>query len=306
MNGQIKIQLYGFYGVGELCDDFMAITTKNTFEEISERPIQWIPPGVPPDLIILGGGSLLGSVPLYNLRAILEKTDCPFCIFGTGVRDTQKGPFLPDLQYLWNRASSIFVRGETSVDRLKQWGIDTAKIETLGDPIFLSDPSNIEKEGYIGGVIRPTICNGTWMKNSFGFLHNTRNQPVKLFNFCEQQLDKFCNELTEYESYSLDVNQTWKGIAKSSFWFGNRLHAFCAALIGGVPTIGVEIEFKKIEDVCTTLDYPYWVYAGNSIETKYYQLIENWDNINKQLQDKIATIRNNLRNQIKHILEMVK
>lgn len=305
MNTPLRIILYGFYGVGELCDDFMAIATRETFEELSGRKIQWVSLGEPADLVVLGGGSLLGSVPMEQLRAAIK--ECPFCIFGTGVRDTQKGGFLQSIEYLWGRAASISVRGETSRERLEQWGVDTGKIETLGDPIFLSKPSDAAREGYIGGVIRPINgCSGVWMSNVFEFLRNTRGQPVKLFSFCESQFDKFSNELSGYENYSLDARETRNAIARASFWFGNRLHAFCLALIESVPAIGVEIEFRKVEDVCSTLDYPYWVNAGTQFKQKYYRLVENWDTIDRRVQEKIATVRANLRSQVRYILGMVK
>lgn len=304
----LRAMLYGFYGVGELCDDFMAIATKETFEEVSERKIQWVSPSEPADMIILGGGSLLGdNLVLDQFCRIIKDRECPFAIFGTGVRDIDKGNFLGSLQYLWDRAASISVRGETSRERLKRWGIDTGKIETLGDPIFLSKPVGLERKDYIGGVIRPTATSSpAWMKSAFDFFHATQNQPVKLFSFCEAQLDGVGNKSSGYENYVLDASQTRRAIAEASFWFGNRLHAFCLALVEGVPTIGVEIEFRKVEDVCSILAYPYWVYGGNPFEETYYRLLGSWDTTHKQVQEKITSIRHNLRSQAQHILGMVR
>jgi len=308
MDTLLKVMLYGFYGFGELCDDFMATAIRETFEELTDRKIQWVSPTEPADLIVLGGGSLLGSnLLLEQLCTIVKDRECPFCIFGTGVRDIEKGNFMRDLQYLWERAVSISVRGKTSTERLKHWGFDTGKIVTLGDPVFLSKPMGLEKQDYIGGVIRPTTASSaTWMRNAFDFLRATRKQPVKLFSFCEAQLDRVSNELSGYENYALDAYQTRNAIARASFWFGNRLHAFCLALIESVPAIGIEIEFRKVEDVCSTLGYPYWVYAGNPFEEKYFQLVENWNTIDRQVQEKIATIRRNLRSQAQHIVGIVR
>lgn len=144
------------------------------------------------------------------------------------------------------------------------------------------------------------------MSKAFDFLSTTRHQPVKLFSFCEAQFDKYSNELSGYENYSLDARETRNSIAKASFWFGNRLHAFCLALIESVPTIGVEIEFRKVEDICSTIDYPYWVYAGGQFEQKYYRLVENWNTIDSQVKERIATICGNLRSQVRYILGIVK
>ncbi len=307
METPLRILLFGFYGVGELCDDFMADATKQTFEEVSDRPIQWVSTTEPADLVILGGGSLLGeNLYLDQLADMMKQRDCPFAIFGTGVRDLEKGKFLPTLQYLWDRASSISIRGETSRQRLRDWGLATQRIQTLGDPIFLTKPLGLKKKGYIGGVIRPTPYSTLeWMKNAFEFLRVTRNQPVKLFSFCEAQGDAATNRSSGYESHVLDAAQTHRGIAESSFWFGNRLHAFCLALIEGVPTIGVEVEFRKVEDVCSILGYPHWIHAGDAFEQTYFDLAANSGSIYAKVARNIVTIRTSLRSQAQQILGMV-
>lgn len=302
----LKVVLYGYYGVGELCDDFMADATKKTFEELSDRPIEWVAPNVKPDLVVLGGGSLLGTnLYLEQFCNLVQHWDCPVAIFGTGARDVERGDFLPGLRYLWQRASSISVRGETSRKRLEQWGLDTSKIESLGDPIFLSEPSRLEKQGYIGGVIRPTPNTyPDWMKRSLTQISGLRLEPVKLFSFCEAQGDGASNKSAGCDSYVLDGRQTRQAIAKSSFWFGNRLHAFCLALIEGVPAIGVEVEFMKVEDVCSTLNYPFWIYPLQGAETAYMLLTSKQDYIHDATQLKIATIAQNLRSQAREILTL--
>lgn len=304
----LRICLFGFYGQGELCDDYMAHETMRIFMDLSDRPVLWTNPTEPTDLIILGGGSLLGTNTFFDqLIALLKQRDCPFAIFGTGVRDTEKGNFVTGLKYLWDRASSISVRGETSFERLKDWGLDTTKIQALGDPIFLTEPLNLEKKPYIGGVIRPTpMTNPAWMKEAFEFLQAARGMPVKLFSFCDAQGDHRSNQAAGYESFSLDGLETRKAIAESSFWFGNRLHAFCLALIESVPAIGVELEFRKVEDVCSTLDYPYCADPGALVPPLYRLLQEKWGTVFERTQQHIAAIRASLRSQAQQILGMVK
>lgn len=305
----LKLALYGYYGVGEYCDDYMADATKQTFEEVSEQRIEWVHHNdKDADMIILGGGSLLGeNLYLDLLCALLKERDCPFAIFGTGVRDVDRGEFIPKLQYLFQRASSISVRGETSVERLKSWGIDTARIDTIGDPIFLSAPLELESKNYIGGVIRPTSHGyADWMRRSLGFLQTKLLLPVQLFSFCEAQHDGSANKFSGFDSYVLDAQQTRRGIAESAFWFGNRLHAFCLALIEGIPSIGVEIEFRKVEDVCSTIDYPYWLYPGQSVESMHRQLSERWNDNKDYWQKTILLTAYHLTCQAEEILEIIK
>lgn len=312
MLGSLRIMLFGFYGVGEYCDDYMADAAKKTFEEVSARHIQWVSPKEPADLIILGGGSLLGTNTYFDeLQSIIKRNDCPFAIFGTGVRDIEKGDFLPGLQELWRRAASISVRGETSRRRLYEWGLNIRKIGALGDPIFLTKPLLLESKNYIGGVVRPTFVeDSAWMKTVLDWLHTTRQQPVKLFSFCQQQHDDLGNQATGYESLVLDADATRRGIAESSFWFGNRLHAFCLALIEGIPAIGVEIEFQKVQDVCSTLSYPGFMKHIDyplSFHVRLHEILMNdWYETQWRLKGKIAEICHNLIGQAQEILGLVK
>jgi polysaccharide pyruvyl transferase WcaK-like protein len=300
----MRIILYGYYGHGELCDDFLADATRKTVEKIS-GDVQWVSPGYDADLVVLGGGSLLGeNAVIDELCALLRSTDIPFAIFGTGVRDTAPGPFVDTLKYLWQRARSISVRGETSRQRLRDWGLDVGKIQTLGDPIFLTEPLGLEKKGYIGGVVRPTPTSYPGhMKASLDYLSRRRKEPVRLFSFCDAQLDDVSNRQTGYESHSLDAAGTRRAIAESSFWYGNRLHAFCLALLEGTPAIGVEIEFQKVEDVCSTLSYPFWTLPRSDIKTVYDNLLAHWMNL--YVQTEISRMGWNLTAQLTDIMRGV-
>jgi len=313
--------IIGYYGQGELCDDLLLHLTKRTFDSLGE--IEWHSrDGGDLDLLILGGGSLLG-VPHTVLRRYLERSSCVFCIFGTGFRGINPNDSgLEDLIYLWERADMIAVRGKVSVERLDGLGLDVSKISVLGDPIFLMDGRRAEKE-YIGGVTRPHNVDLEWMKQVFEFLRGEIGQEVRLFSFCDGQGDMIGEELGYTtrsligESYSEDavlrggpsfqsiMEGSCAAVYRSSFWFGNRLHPFCVALVNSVPTIGVEIEFRKVEDVCSTLDYPYWTRANAPLEElreMYYRLTSGWK---RGVKKRISEIREGLRGLARRVLDTV-
>jgi len=304
----------GYYGCGELCDDLLLHLIKKTFDSLGE--IEWHPKdGGGLDLLILGGGSLLG-LPNAFLKEYLERSSCVFCIFGAGFRGINPNDSgLDDLRFLWERADLIAVRGRVSVERLDGLGFDVSKISALGDPIFLMDGKSAGEE-CVGGVTRPYNVDLGWMKQIFEFLRREIGQEVRLFSFCDGQGDLIGEELSYRtqsfidESYSKDavlrgdhsfqsiMESSCAAVYRSSFWFGNRLHPFCVALINSIPTIGVEIEFRKVEDVCSTLDYSYWIRANAPLEEfkeMYYKLTSNWKKVNEGVQKRIAGIKEDLR-----------
>jgi hypothetical protein len=92
------------------------------------------------------GGSLLG-LPFNGLVRGLKNSDCPFCIFGTGFRGINPGNLgLDHLRYLWKRAVLIALRGKKCVEHLSKLGVDTSKVDLLGEPILLSDKRQVERE----------------------------------------------------------------------------------------------------------------------------------------------------------------
>jgi len=318
----MRAEIIGYFGAGELCDDLLLHMIRETFDSICDD-IEWHPRDKEiVDLLIMGGGSLLGGPHVFgnpHIKKSLEKSSCVFCIFGTGFRETNLKLFsragLEKMKYMWNRADMIAVRGKTSVERVDQLGFDVSKISALGDPVFLLEGKKAEKE-YIGGVIRPQPynLNHELMKQRLAFLKSEIRQEVRLFSFCDHQGDLIGKELgfrtqsllenysrkaviRGYPSFQQIMEESCAAVYRSYFWLGNRLHPFCVALINSVPTIGVEIEFRKVEDVCSTLNYPYWIRADAPIEEfkeMYYQLTNKWEKVNEGVQKKITEIKKDL------------
>lgn len=302
----MKIGIYGHYGHGEFCDDYIEMAIKNTFDNITETKNEWV--RLPSndynlDLILLGGGSILGVDYDYN---ILKKTNIPFYIFGSGFRDSENSF---NVQYLLDRSSGAFVRGKVSKQKLESLNIDTSKIVGFGDPIFLCRKKTVVSKNFIGGVFRPYITDKKIMGQIFGYLKTERKQNIKLFSFSKPQTDHLGASSIGYKTVDADVIQTYNEMIKSSFWFGNRLHPFSIALIYDIPTIGLDIEFDKVEDLCSSIHYNYYIKNEDlNIDTfrcMYNNVIKNHEVIDKNVQTEISIVRNNLETFARKIVDSV-
>jgi len=306
----LNIGIAGYYGNNEVCDDLLEYAIKKEIGKHIDAKWTRLDYGIPSyigefsrfDFIILGGGSLLG-LPFPMLVNDLKQTDCQFYIFGTGFREMHN---FSHLKYLWDRASLIAVRGSTSIKRLDNHGLDTSRIEVLGDPIFLLEPRPKREPEYVGGVMRSKLLNYRRMDAIFNYLRFNEKKAIRLFSFCDRQGDLTPRE-HGYQVESVNIANANEKVARSSFWFGNRLHPFCLALINSIPTIGLEIEFRKIEDVCVVLDYPYWLREADlsDFDELYNRLIGNWSETSKKLSFQINQTREYLQEFAKKIVEEV-
>jgi len=291
----MKIGLVGFYGFNAYSDEFLAKAIQDEFNRHAEIKWQILPLGHGSykdlDLVILGGGSLLGH-PFSELQNYLKSSETPFVIFGTGVREFQD---MGGLRYLWDRASLIAVRGAVSLERLDEAGFNTSKISVCGDPIFLFEDEQLDKNPVMGGVFRPhRNVDSAWLDHAFDTIQELRGEPPMLIQFSSAQGDK---------GFPFTLEEAYYGICKSSFWFGNRLHPFCIALINNIPAIAVEMEFRKVEDVCSTIEYPHWVKSGDNIIEVYGHLMQNWSHERKNLKYRIDGVRTGLKEMVQEILD---
>ena len=295
----MKVVLAGYYGRQEKCDDLLECAVKQS----CRGDIEWIRLEEMPhhndiDMVILGGGSLLGYgiYIIDNLCVWLkDHPDVPFHILGTGARDPDLTPTLGNLKYLFNRAETCMVRGHSSRDRLEKIGIDIQR-EDVGDPIFLLKSTGDSRGGgYVGGVVRPS-GNYPGVEDLLCAVGVQTHKPVKLFNFSNPQMD---NQYLShsYEINDLGLNESYNAIRDSYFWVGNRLHAFCIAINEGVPSIGVDIEFNKVCDVCTTLDYKYYV---NDVDIPYISMEIETSQV-LRARDNAAVLRERLKKRLGEI-----
>ncbi len=300
------IGLAGYYNINSYSDDCIAYAIKHAFD-IEHQGIEWriLPLGVGKyddlDLVILGGGSLLGMA-LPALVNGLKSCAAPFVIFGTGVREFMCHECLG---YLWERAALIGVRGHYGRNALFQAGYDVSRIRFVGDPIFLLPPSDGVKEPcidepYIAGVFRSGY-NDKWLVRAFRRISELAGMPVKYVCMSKAQGDTGCGA-----GAGLGLAATYNVLRDASFYFGNRLHPMLLCLLNGIPSIGVELEFNKVKCACSVIDYPYYVNEGaplHELEHVYYTLRD--DDMNKYA-GKIDSVRMSLKKNVSEALGLVK
>ena len=103
---------------------------------------------------------------------------------------------------------------------------------------------------------------------------------------------------------SMGFEDTYNCICRSSFWFGNRLHPFCVALINGVPAMAVEVEFGKVADVCSTIGYPHWVNPNDNLREAYVRLMSDWEGTREKVDVNVGIVRRRLEKAVDEVLEL--
>ena len=289
-----NILLIGYYGKGEYCDDYLESAIRHNIKECAGEDVVFYR-DVPQDysiidLAILGGGTILG-LPFPKLASLLKKNNCPFYIFGTGGRDVKKDE---GLSFLWGRANDIVLRGDVSRRKCLNAGLDIEKVSGYGDPIFLYDKSSFIKRYDVGMVNRPV--NSETMGKIQDFLVKA-GRKISSFVFCKGQGDT---------GEHLSPRGAYDAICKCSFWTGNRLHPACIALLNGIPVIPVDIEFNKVEDVCSVIGYSYWIKDSefDKYEQMYCELREK--GIPNKTMENINNIRMFLKKKIREIVSAMK
>lgn len=103
-----------------------------------------------PDLVVLGGGSVLKS-PYVNLLFVAEKQGIPTVIWGSGIdwisleelsriKNNTLKKNSPLIQHTVNRCQAVGVRGPHTKQILQVMGCDSKKMIVSGDPGFLLQP----------------------------------------------------------------------------------------------------------------------------------------------------------------------
>lgn len=200
------------------------------------------------------------------------------------------------------------VRGRTSMEILKGWGI---KCEEIGDPCLLLKPIkgierksrriaiNVGSDGITWGdevvVFNETgkICKA---------LKNHSYQPV-LIPFCKSDVDSV-TAIAEYTNTPIfrgwmDVEKTINFIASCHALIGERLHASVFSAATYTPFITLEYR-PKCRDFTESLGFKEYIIRTDDITCEktlkmLYLLEENWYTLHKSLFKKVNFYRGKLR-----------
>ena len=254
------------------------------------------------DLLVLCGGSLLFSDPLIEL----VKANVPLCIFGTGYRvETLNQQDRIWMKQLIDIAEVVSVRGYLTSNWLREHGADIRILNTieLGDPALAYECTrNTVVLGRIGGNIRtdtqqwylkPTA--EAFMRSAYKWLSPRYELKLLPFRY-EPSVDNDSTAITNagypVPESPLSLRETLNEVSKCEYWVGQRLHPFIIALCCGIKALGVGYQFTKLRDVCSVIDYPYWVLTTEPIQkfSEVFNKLVADDHIVAATQQRIARV----------------
>lgn len=279
-----KIYLLGWYGKGGLADDIIGeCITKALFGKAREKEINidFVEKINESDLVVVGGGSLLGFDSL-KLSNKLKKIEKPIVIFGAGYRREKRilnEKSRNTFKKVLSKVSLIGVRGYVSKQMLLQNGIiEDGEVEVVGDPALLFSPTsvrNFEGEFRIGMVARnmsrfePQYVTNNIMQRTFAALGDYLAQRFKakiyFFSFTENIFEsdiKGAKKVLKFMKHGNQaeiiprINEPRKlgsMMGKMNLVVSQRLHPSVLAWVQEVPSIAFEYQFNKTIDVMNSI-----------------------------------------------------
>lgn len=286
--------MIGFFGAGAFSDDLIGHVTSELFK--AERPgievdlSLWRKCGKRTDpnflnsfdLLVNAGGSMLGKceyAPIYDIHRWHRVVSTLMAIFGTGYRyEADKEPLnerrRTRLQLLFQKAQVISVRGYRTVQHLRENGIDTSRISSVGDPVLACDIKIEREPKYIMGNVRymtsrevrdvPDESVHRLMAQIYDWLIEHYDLPLVLVSFRERRRDndavgayRTMNYMEHSDMVGVVVRENFmdavRYMGQAVFWCGQRLHPTVFAAVQGIPFVGVEYQFEKMQDWAGTV-----------------------------------------------------
>ena len=302
-NKKYKILLLGWYGHTAIGDDIIAEVTKHLFFEEAEKrsiKLQFVPLSIlkdfkyrmshshliKNDLIVIGGGSILGSdtMNLYmtifgfdkiTFHKLSRNRKTPLVIFGGGFRREKEK--LPEkdrthMRRLFDRAILKGVRGPVSQQLLISNGI-LKEVDVIGDPAlsFYPVPVNNKMDGdfNVGMNVRfmktgePQYLKNEEIYTIFAQLADhfvEEGAQIHFFSFTENEHDsdteasKKVIKLMKHKNnpelipFSNDALRMCSLIGEFDYLISQRLHPCILGWVQKVPNIGFEYQFLKTTD----------------------------------------------------------
>ena len=275
------------------------------------------------DLVVHGGGSLLGKCTHYPVNSIgnwHRKLKSPLAIFGPGYRyepnlEPLKRSSRWRLKLLFRKAKVISVRGHRTVYHLRKNRIKVKKIHSLGDPVMACDIKLEKDPKYIMGNVRHSpqheikhVSNEVvqlGMAKIYDWLIDYYDQPLVLISFRNTKSDndvlgaKFTRaKMKNKKRVTIRAPKDWRqavGLMKdASFWFGQRLHPTVFAGINDIPFVGIEYQFEKMMDWASTVGINNFMYTNDlSLETfkkNFEEVPQNMKKLRRALPTRIKEI----------------
>lgn len=343
----MKIGLIGFFGVDAFSDDMINYATQQIFKsfnpslEFDSQAMWRCSKGGRTDvnylnsfdLLILGGGSLLGKCtffPVCDIQTWARKLTTPLCIFGTAYRyEPSEEPLSEErkqrLMTLFETSEVTMLRGQQSTFHCAENGI-YPHLETYGDPLIGADfkkPDGLRN--IIGGNVRnmpPNEIQDTGndfvqeeMARIYDWLIKEKNLSVELYSFRNKLEDsdiEGAKKTMAHMKYKNRVSIRFFNSAihafeviDTSFWCGQRLHPSIYAAVIGVPFVGVDTQFQKMWDFMTSINSENFINIKEGVEgfvQQYYRIAQ--EDYMKHVAIEVELNRQHIRRVAAKILEV--
>lgn len=310
-----KITYIGFLEGGNLGDEAIYLASQIAF-----RPYELVPDyrrhGHQCSRVTLfGGGTLLPLISLWTRPNMYNYA------FGVGVEVLEFwSEFFPE-QVIEKVKRFDFrllgVRGEMSREMLKGWGIAS---EVVGDPCLILEPESYIKKKDDLIVLNISSMHRIWGKNREWILRETANlskslkregYSVVLLPFCGEDLSciKKVSKLANVEVFDdwKDIHATINFIASSRVLIGERLHSSIFSAATYTPFIMIAYR-PKCYDFADTMGFRKYAVRTDQMRSEgvmelLSDLMENWDDLHKQLEVSVGTYRRRLRDFAARITE---
>ena len=332
----MRIGLIGYFNSGAYSDDLIEHVTKQLLLEVDPdiefdtNLLSRCAGGTDPDylnsfdLIVHAGGSLLGKCTHFPVRDIMSwknKVKTPLAIFGPGYRhEPDKEPLSPvrrrRLQVLFEKAEVVSVRGYKTVQYLRANGVDTAQIDSVGDPVSACKVQPRRSRKFIMGNIRSmsdievqhasTAKVQRFMAEAYDWLIDHYELPLNLISFRHNVSDDndvagaravkrlmLHGDEVEVLAYPTFSNATY-AMLDAAFWFGQRLHPSVFAGVHNIPFIGMEYQFDKMLDWMSTVGIDNYVHTETAS-------LEGFIKVHSRVEENMVRLRENLPNLVDEI-----
>lgn len=329
MNKKYKILLIGWYGHGAIGDDIIAETTKRLFFAEAERrkiKIEFVPFQknyihtffhncfYKDDLIIIGGGSILGFDSLayrsifgfdnIRINKLMINTNTPLVIFGGGFRKEREKleeKYQIQMRKIFDNAILKGIRGPITQQLLISNKI-VNNVDIVGDPVLSFCPVPIEdilKGKFNVGMNVRCIKSGEmqYVKNEYIYKIFAKladyfieeNANIHFFSFAENRYEndiegaKRVIKLMKNTSnikimpFSKKVMEMGSLIGKFDYLISQRLHPCIIGWIQQIPNIGFEYQFLKTKDFMSSIGMDEFVIRTD--EFSFDKYLEKYEKI---------------------------
>lgn len=287
-----------------------------------------------PDLIILGGGTIIKKGPKESYLKIIQNQvelypKAKTIILGPGVADANfagsNGDIVDVLAWklFLDKSTFVSVRGELSKKQLELWEVKN-EIYILHDPVVYYAkhailPKNKSKkiainfafignkiygknpkliEEFANGIVQLLIENGWEI-----FLYPTTKSDL---NYMQNVIGlKKHKEIKVYEDY-INIDKSLSFIESMDVFLGQRLHSIIFAACVYTPFHAIEYEPKTSDFLITTGFENYLTRTDNlNINKAFHTIIELYNNIDKEQEKSFQLVSFAKQEQKKYIKEML-